>query len=148
MLFYNFISAQPIQSLIISLMNGYTRFRLVYGLYNGHDKPIFRLGVGTNLAWPKPTFHTQIEYVRTDSGISQHPNPSNLWPLVCWMVRHGWDLNSSPTTITTPRILSQGWWKFWLGSLRFTPRWVCTDWFSHFISAQPIQSLIISIMNG
>ena len=26
--------------------------------------------------------------------------------------------------------------------------WVCTDWISHFISAQPIQSLIISIMNG
>ena len=26
--------------------------------------------------------------------------------------------------------------------------WVCTDWFSHFISAWPFQSLIISIMNG
>ena len=26
--------------------------------------------------------------------------------------------------------------------------WVCTDWFSHFISAPPFQSLINSIMNG
>ena len=28
------------------------------------------------------------------------------------------------------------------------PDWVCTDQISHFISAQPIQYLIISIMNG
>ena len=45
-------------------------------------QPIFRLGVGTNLAWPKPTFRTQIEYVGTDSGHSQHLNPSNHSPLV------------------------------------------------------------------
>ena len=85
-------------------------------------QPIFRLGVGTNLAWPKPTFRTQIEYVRTYSGHSQHLNPSNHSPLVYWMVTHDWDLNSTPTTITTPWLLSHGWWKFRLGSLHFASR--------------------------
>ena len=37
------------------------------------------------------------------------------------MVRHGWDWNSSTTTITTLWLLSHGWKNFWLMSLRITP---------------------------
>ena len=47
----HFISAQPIQSLIISIMNGYTYFRLVYGLYCS-PQPIFWSWVGTNCTQP------------------------------------------------------------------------------------------------
>ena len=78
--------------------------------------------VATYDRWHLAIFRTQSECVRTHSGNSQHLNPSNLSPLVCWMVRHGWDWNSSHTTITTPQLLSRGWWKFWLmRSLHFTP---------------------------
>ena len=41
-------------------------------------QPVFWSWVGTNLAWPKPTFCTQIECVLTDSGNSQHLYLSNL----------------------------------------------------------------------
>ena len=75
-------------------------------------QPIFELLEGTNLAWPVPTFHTQIECLQTDSGNSQNLNPPNLSLLVCWMVKQDWDWNSPSTTITTPCLLSQGWWKF------------------------------------
>ena len=46
-------------------------------------QPIFWSWVGTTSALPKFTFCTQIEYVWTNSGNSQHLNPSNLWPLLC-----------------------------------------------------------------
>ena len=49
-------------------------------------QPIFRLWVGTNLAWSVLTFRNQIECPQTDSGNSQHLNPSNLSSLVYWMV--------------------------------------------------------------
>ena len=39
---YNFTSSQPFQLLIISMMNGWGRLRLVYGLYNGHHNMFLR----------------------------------------------------------------------------------------------------------
>ena len=79
------------------------------------SQPIFWSWSGTNLAWPKPIFRTQSECVRTYSGNSQHPNHSNLSPLVYSMVKHGLEWNSSSTTITTLLLLSHRGWKFWLG---------------------------------
>ena len=85
-------------------------------------QPVFWSWRGANLAWPKPTFRTQIECVLTDSGNSQHLNPFNLSPLVWWMVKEGWDWNSSPTTITTPQLLSHRWWNLDKRPQRFTSR--------------------------
>ena len=52
-------------------------------------QPIFLLGVGTNLAWTKPTFRTQIEHVLSYSGNSHQVNTSNVITLICKMVRQG-----------------------------------------------------------
>ena len=68
------------------------------------------------------------------------------------MVGEDGDWNSSSTTVTTPWLLSHWWWKFWCMMvpspyISYQDR-ACRDWFSHFTSSQPFQSLYISIMNG
>ena len=93
--------------------------------------------------------HPDWVVILADSGNSQHLNLSNVSPLVCWMVRHGWGWNSYPTTITTLQLLSRGWWKFWLmRSLRFTPSLSLYRLIQPFhISSTLLIYLLISIMN-
>ena len=73
---------------------------------------VFEVRVGSKLDLHLSTFRTKIVWVWTGPSNSQHLNPSILSPIVYQMVLQGWDLNSSSTTITTPRLLSRGWW--WL----------------------------------
>ena len=82
--FRQFTASQPFQCVIISIMNGWRRWRLEFTLHNHHHTLLFE---------------------------SQRVKILALGPYVSHQV------------------------------------WACTDWISHFISAQPFQSLIISIMN-
>lgn len=65
-------------------------------------------------------------------------------------IGHGWDLNSSRMSITTP-CLGHRWLQFWFGLVppHFKPRdGVCLDWFQHFTSSYwPFQWLINGMMN-
>ena len=75
---------------------------------------VFEVQVGSKLNLHLSTFRTKIVWVWTGPSNSQHLNPSILSPIVYQMVLQGWDLNSSSTTITTPRLLSRGWWRLCL----------------------------------
>ena len=54
--FKNFTTSQPSQCLIISIMNGWTRLRLVCMLYNGHHSVCFSHGWGQKWLSPCPLF--------------------------------------------------------------------------------------------
>ena len=82
--FRPFTSAQPFQSLTMSILSGWTRLRLEFILHNHHRTP---------------TFESRVVKISAP----------------CLYVSH--------------------------------QDWVCTDWFSHFISSPAIQSLINSIIN-
>ena len=124
----HFISAQPIQSLIISIMNGYTWFRLVYGLWNGHRKTIFWSWVGTNLAWTICSFAPKLSVYWLIQAIHSISTLPIFSPWVCCMIRHGWDWNSSPTTITTPQLLSRvGGEKFGYNAPAFRTKFECVQ---------------------
>ena len=76
--FSHFTASPPFQSLFTSIMNGLTWLRLVYGHRNGHHNLFssserVQIWLGAVL-----TFRTQIVWVLTDSGNSQHPNHSNI----------------------------------------------------------------------
>ena len=73
-------ASQPFQHLIISMMNGWRRLRLVHMLYNGHHNVLFQSREGSKLACLHSTFHNKIEWVWTDLSDSQHLNPSILSP--------------------------------------------------------------------
>ena len=75
--FRQFTASQPFQCIIISIMNGWRRWRLEFILHNLHHTPAFESQVVKILA-EFPTFQTKIECVQTDSAISQHLNPSYL----------------------------------------------------------------------
>ena len=55
-----FTASQPFQLLIISIMNGFARLRLVYGISNGHCSVFFSPGRGQSWLGPCPLFTQRL----------------------------------------------------------------------------------------
>ena len=58
--FVNVTASQPFQCLIISILNGWRRLRLVYVLYNGHHNMSFSHGWGQSRLGPYSTLPPRL----------------------------------------------------------------------------------------
>ena len=89
----------------------------------------------------------------TDSVNLQHPNLSNLLPLLSKMARQSWDLSSSSITFTTPHTLTYEMRVVTISApgpyvyVSHQDGGVCLDQSKNFTAAWPLQSLIRTIMN-
>ena len=146
--FKYFTACQPFQLLIISIMNGWIRWRLLYVLYNGNHNVVFSHGRGQSwlacIPLLTPRF-SKFGLIWAIHSISTRPfsdHEYNEWfcKVEIW-VHH-------PQPTTNPYFWVMGGDNFGIwGPYVSHHDGVCLDSFKYFTACQPFQLLIISIMN-
>ena len=149
--FNHFTASQPFQHLIISIMNGWRRLRLVYVLYNGHHNVFFSHGRGQSWLACIPLLTLRLsEFWLVQAIHSIMTLPFSHHKYNEWFCKvEIWIHHPQPTPHPYFWVMGGDNFSVWVwGPYVSHQDGVCLDWLKDFTASQPFQLLIMSIMNG